>query len=86
VTANPSNGLILRIAVEIVAAAVTAFVLVAFVAPMLMNIRNNFTFWTGVGCWPLAAAVLLSAAALVRRDLRVLRRHKGVKVRLVRPE
>ncbi len=64
----------------------TVFVLVAFAAPMLMDIRSNLAFWTGVACWPLAVLVGLVAAAWARRDLRALRRLRGGPVRLSGPD
>ncbi|QUD88853.1 hypothetical protein [Phenylobacterium montanum] len=85
-TSKSTNGLVLRIVVELVAAAVLAFALAAFAAPMLMNIRSNLAFWTGVACWPLAGAVILVAAALAIRDIRTLRREREIKARLYGPQ
>lgn len=84
-TSKSPNGLVLRIVIELLAAAVTAFVLLAFAAPMLMDIRSNLAFWSGVACWPLAGLVLVLAGVQVRRDLEMRRRAKEEPGRLVGP-
>jgi hypothetical protein len=85
VTSKSPNGLVLRIVIELLAAAVTAFVLLAFAAPMLMDIRSNLAFWSGVGCWPLAGLIVVLAVFQARRDLKELRRLRGASGRLVGP-
>lgn len=84
-TSKSPNGLVLRIVIELLAAAVTAFALAAFAAPMLMDIRSNLAFWSGVACWPLAGLVLVLAGVQVRRDLKMRRRAKEEPGRLVGP-
>ena len=86
VNMNASTGLVIRIFIKLLLAAIAVFVLTRVLSPMLMDVRNNFAFWTGVACWPAAVVVVVWAMAWIIGDLRTLRRQQGAPGRLSGPD
>ena len=63
---------LLALFIKTLAAAAIVFVLVRIVAPDLMDIKNDFAFWAGLACWPLALILGVVCALWIARDIRRL--------------